>query len=119
MERWPDLFSVNSLYGAVLWQLGEAQPAYQALKRAHQLNADDSGTADLLYTAALELAKKSEAVGSDVEALGYLKESAELKPASPEPHQLMLAIYTRTRRADLAKAEQQKLDQLAKSSNSQ
>ena len=119
VERWPDLFSVNSLYGAVLWQLGEAQPAYQALKRAHQLNADDSGTADLLYTATVELAKKSDAGGPDAEALGYLKEAAGLKPDAPEPHQLMLAIYTRTGRADLAKAEQQKLDQLAKSSNNQ
>jgi len=119
VERWPDLFSVNALYGAVLWQLGEVQPAYQALKRAHQLNADDSSTADLLYAATLELAKKSEAGGSDAEALGYLNEATSLKPGEPEPHQRMLAIYTRTGRADLAKGEQQKLDQLAKSSNSQ
>ncbi|HEY1469047.1 MAG TPA: tetratricopeptide repeat protein, partial [Candidatus Acidoferrum sp.] len=119
VERWPDLFSVNALYGAVLWQLGELQPAYQILKRAHHLNADDSGTADLLYTAALELAKKSEVSGSDAEALGYLKEAASLKPATPEPHQQMLAIYTRTGHDDLAKAEQHKLDQLAKSSKNQ
>jgi tetratricopeptide (TPR) repeat protein len=116
LERWPDLFSLNALYGAVLWQLGEVQPAYQSLKRAHQLNADDSSTADLLYAATLELAKKSEAGGSDAAALGYLKEAASLKPAAPEPHQQMLAIYTRTGRADLARAEQQKLDRLAKSS---
>jgi Flp pilus assembly protein TadD len=116
VERWPDLFSLNALYGAVLWQLGEVQPAYQALERAYQLNADDSSTADLLYAATLELAKKSEAGGSDAEALGYLKEAASLKPAAPKPHQQMLAIYTRAGRADLAKAEQQKLDQLAKSS---
>jgi len=115
VERWPDLFSLNALYGAVLWQLGEAQPAYQALKRAHQLNADDFSTVDLLYTATLELAKKSQAGGSDAEALGYWKEAASLKPAAPEPHQQMLAIYTRTGRADLAKVEQQKLDQLGKS----
>jgi Flp pilus assembly protein TadD len=70
----------------------------------------------LLYTATLELAKKSEAGGSDAEAVAYLKEAANLKPAAPEPHQQMLAIYTRTGRADQAKAEQQKLDQLAKSS---
>jgi Flp pilus assembly protein TadD len=116
VERWPDLFSLNALYGAVLWQSGEVQPAYESLKRAHQLNADDSSTADLLYTATLELAKKSEAGGSDAEALAYLKEAASLKPAVPEPHQQMLSIYTRAGRADLAKAEQQKLDQLAKSS---
>jgi tetratricopeptide (TPR) repeat protein len=108
---------VNALYGAVLWQLREAQPAYEALKRAHQLNADDSSTADLLYTAALELAKKSETGRSDAEALSYLKEAASLKPAAPEPHQQMLTIYARTGHADLARAEQQKLDQLAKSSN--
>lgn len=119
VERWPDLFSVNALYGAVLWQLGEAQLAYEALKRAHQLNADDSGTADLLYTAALELGKKSEVGGSVAEALSYLKEAADLKPGAPEPHQRMLAIYARTGHADLAKAEQQKLDQLSKSSNNQ
>jgi tetratricopeptide (TPR) repeat protein len=103
VERWPDLFSLNALYGAVLWQLGEVQPAYQALKRARQLNADDSGTADLLYAATLELAKKSEAGGLEAEALGYLKEAASLKPAAPEPHQQMLSIYTRAGRADLAR----------------
>jgi len=119
VERWPDLFSVNALFGAVLWKLGEAQPAYEALKRAHQLNADDSSTADLLYTAALELAKKSETGGSDAQALSYLKEAASLKPAAPEPHQQMLTIYALSGHGDLARAEQQKLDQLAKSSNNQ
>jgi Flp pilus assembly protein TadD len=95
------------------------QAAYQALKHAHQLNADDSSTADLLYTATLELAKKSEVGGSDAAALGYWKEAASLKPTEPEPHQRMLAIYMRTGRADLAHAEQQKLDQLSKSSNNE
>ena len=48
-----------------------------------------------------------------------MKEAANLKPAAPEPHQQMLSIYTRTGRADQAKAEQQKLDQLAKSSKNE
>ena len=100
-----------------MWKLGEAQPAYQALERAHQLNADDSSTTDLLYVVTLELAKKSEASASDPEALGYLKEAANLKPAAPEPHQRMIPIYARTGRSDQAKAEQQKLDQLTKPSN--
>ena len=43
-------------------------------------------------------------------------EAANLKPATTEPHQQMLSIYTRAGRAGLAKAEQQKSDQLAKSS---
>jgi len=51
----------------------------------------------------------------DAEMLATL-EAANLKPATPEPHEQMLSIYTRAGRADLAKAEQQKLDQLAKSS---
>jgi hypothetical protein len=51
----------------------------------------------------------------DAEMLATL-EAANLKPATPEPHQQMLSDYTRAGRADLARAEQQKLDQLAKSS---
>ncbi len=117
VERWPDLYSLNALYGAVLWQLGEVFPSYRALKRAHQLNADDSGTTDLLYTTTLELAKQTEAGGADAEALAYLKEATSLKPLAPEPHQRMITIYTRTGRSGEARAEQQKLDQLAKSSN--
>jgi len=117
LERWPDLFSLNALYGAVLWQLGEAEPAYQVLKRAHKLNADDAGTTDFLYTAALELAKKSEENTSHSQALAYLKEAAALKPFEPEPHQQMALIYTQTGHPEQAKAEQQKLHQLTKSSN--
>lgn len=117
VERWPDLFPLNALYGAVLWQLGEAQPAYQALKHAHQLNSDDSSTSETLYAATIEMAKKSEVSGSNAEALRYLKEAASLKPAEPEPHHQMALIYTRTGRPDQAKAEQQKADQLTKASD--
>jgi Flp pilus assembly protein TadD len=117
LERWPDLFSLNALYGAVLWRLGEAEPAYQFLKRAHKLNADDAGTTDFLYTAALELADKSEESASHSQALAYLKEAAALKPSEPEPHQQMALIYTQTGHPEQAKAEQQKFNQLTKSSN--
>ena len=51
----------------------------------------------------------------DGEMLATL-EAADPKPATPEPHQQMLSIYARAGRADLAKAERQKLHQLAKSS---
>ena len=117
VERWPDLFSLSALYGAVLWQLGEAEAAYQSLKRAHQLNADDASTTDLLYVATLELAKRAEASGADSESLNYLKEAAILKPTAPAPHQRMLEIYQRTGRAEQAKTEQLKLQQLTKSAN--
>src|SRR3984893_7078477 len=117
LERWPDLFSLNALYGAVLWQLGEAQPAYEVLKRAHKLNADDADTTDFLYMAALELAKKSEENASHSQALIYLKEAAALKPSEPQPHQQMALIYSTTGHPEQARAEQQKLNQLTKSSN--
>src|ERR1700720_2090170 len=61
IERWPDLFQVNALYGAVLSKLGEDLAAYQALRHAHQLNPQESSTVDLLYIATLGLARKSQA----------------------------------------------------------
>jgi tetratricopeptide (TPR) repeat protein len=117
VERWPDVFSLNAVYGAVLWHLGELLPACEALKRAHQLNSDDATTTDTLYLATLELAKKSEQSGSDAEALRYLKEATSLKPGEGEPHQRMVVIYTRAGNTDQAKAEQQKLNELNKPSN--
>src|SRR6266853_774538 len=59
LKRWPDLFQLNALYGAVLAKLGEDLAAYQALHHAHQLNPQESGTTDLLYLTALNLAKKN------------------------------------------------------------
>jgi Flp pilus assembly protein TadD len=117
LERWPDLFSLNALYGAVLWQLGESETAYQVLKRAHKLNADDASTTDFLYTAALELSNKSEHSASHSQALVYLKEAAALKPTEPQPHERMALIYNQTGHPEQARAEQQKWKQLTKSSN--
>jgi Flp pilus assembly protein TadD len=116
-EQWPDLFSVNALFGAVLWRLHEAEPAYRALKRAHQLNGQDSTTTDMLFAATLDLARNSEESGADAEALNYLEEAAALKPDEPQPHLRMITIYTRIGRADRAKAEQQKLNRLTPPSN--
>jgi len=74
---------------------------------AHEL---DRGVSEQAITVCEELDNPD-----DAEMLATL-EAANLKPATPEPHEQMLSIYTRAGRADLAKAEQQKLDQLAKSS---
>src|SRR6266849_5525515 len=63
IERWPDLFQVHALYGAVLFKLGEDSPAYLALQRARQLNPQDPGTTDLLYTITLTLAGKAQSAG--------------------------------------------------------
>jgi tetratricopeptide (TPR) repeat protein len=116
VQHWPDLFSLNALYGAVLWNLGEIQPAYQALRHAHQLNAQDAGTTALLYRAALELAERAEGVGAASEAIRYLQEAASLEPKAPEPHQRLAVIYQRSGRLELAKDEEQKSQELSKSS---
>jgi Flp pilus assembly protein TadD len=114
VERWPDLFPLNALYGAVLWNLGEARAAYEALHRAHRLNAEDAGTTDMLYVTTLELAKQSADSHADAEELRYLQEAASLKPGDPEPHERLVGLYTRTGRPEQAADERKKAEQLAK-----
>src|SRR6266851_3316765 len=76
VKRWPDIFQLNALYGAVLSKLGEDLPAYEALRRAHQLNQEDSQTANLLYATLLRLARKSQANREYSDALRYFGEAA-------------------------------------------
>ena len=116
LKRWPDLFQLNSLYGAVLLELGEEQQGYASLQHAHELNPQDSGTSDLLYRLALALAQKSRGARQYTESLRYLDEAAKLRPKEPEPHQRMAEIYTLTARTAEATAEQRKAERLAKSS---
>jgi Flp pilus assembly protein TadD len=96
VERWPDIFQLNSLYGAVLAKLGDDVAAYQALARAHELNPQDAGAADLLYRTTLGLARKSLAARQYPDALRYFGEAAKLRPGDPEPHKAMAEIYTLT-----------------------
>jgi len=116
LKRWPDLFQLNSLYGAVLLQLGEEQQGYAALQHAHELNPQDSGTSDLLYQAALAQAHKSQGARQYADSLRYLEEAAKLRPKEAEPHQRMAEIYTLTARTAEAAAEQREAERLAKSS---
>jgi tetratricopeptide (TPR) repeat protein len=96
LQRWHDLFPLNALYGAVLWNLGEVLPAYQALRHAHLLNVQDANTAALLYQSTLAMAKRSEDAGADSEALRYLREATALAPNDPEPKRRIAEIYRRT-----------------------
>lgn len=116
VQRWPDLFPLNALYGTVLWDLGEVLPAYQALHHAHELNAQDPNTIAVLYQAAVELANRAEAKGAHTEALRYLREAAALVPKSPEPHQRMAAIFKRTGQHDQEQAEEKIAEQLGSAS---
>ncbi len=116
VQHWPDLFPLNALYGAVLWNLGEVQPAYQALRHAHQLNAQDAGATALLYQAALELAGRAEGAGAASAAIRYLQEATLLEPKAAEPHQRLAVIYQRSGHLEQARDEEQKSQKLSKSS---
>ncbi|MGA9813356.1 MAG: tetratricopeptide repeat protein [Terriglobales bacterium] len=113
VQRWPDLFQLASLYGAILAKLGQDLPAYQALQHAHQLNPQDVDTANLLYATTFGLAQKSKSAGQFAESLRYLEEASSLRPQEAEPHRRMAEIYSLTSRPAQAAEEKQKADRLA------
>jgi tetratricopeptide (TPR) repeat protein len=117
VKRWPDIFQLNALYGAVLAKLGEDLPAYQALRRAHQLNPADSQTANLLHATLLGLARKSQAAREYSDSLRYFGEAANLRPDDPEPHRSLAEIYVLTDRPAEAAMEQQLADHLNEALN--
>jgi tetratricopeptide (TPR) repeat protein len=113
LKRWPDLFPLNALYGAVLVKLGEPDQAYAALQHARQLNPQDSSTADLLYITTMRLAEKSQTARQYSNALHYFEEAATLRPHDPEPHRGMADIYTHTGKAAQAATERQEASRLS------
>jgi len=78
VDRWPDIFQLSALYGAVLAKLGDDSAAYQVLRRAHEINPRDAANLELLRTVTLRLARKSGADGRDADAQRYYKEADEL-----------------------------------------
>jgi len=113
LKRWPDLFPLNALYGAVLVKLGDDGQAYETLRHARQLKPDDGATVDLLYETSMKLGKKSEEAGEYSRALRYLEEATELRPQDPEPHRSMAEIYARTGKSAQSAEEQKKADRLS------
>jgi tetratricopeptide (TPR) repeat protein len=113
LQRWPDLFPLNALYGAVLLKLGQDRPAYESLHHAHQLNPQDPATLELLHTVTLTLASQNQGARQYSDALRYFEEAAALRPQDPAPHQRMAEIYIAIGRPAQVKAEQQKADSLA------
>ena len=116
LKRWPDLFPLNALYGAVLLKLGETSKAYDALRHAHELNAQDGGTTDLLYSTALQMAEADQKARKYSDSLQYLQEAAKLRPVEPEPHRRMAEIYTVMAHTEQADAEQREAERLSKNS---
>jgi tetratricopeptide (TPR) repeat protein len=115
LKRWPDLFPLNSLYGAVLAKLGENAQARDVLLHARQLNPQDASTADLLYITTLKLAEKEHAAKQYPNALRYFEEAARLKPQEPAPHRGMSEIYSTTGKPVRAAAEREEADRLSNS----
>jgi tetratricopeptide (TPR) repeat protein len=113
IKRWPDLFQINALYGAVLMKLGEFQPAYETLRHAHDLNPQDAGTTEMLYATTFDLAQKNQQARQYADALRYFTEAAKMRPAAPDPHRHMAEIYTLTGHPDEAKVEQEIADKLS------
>ncbi len=112
LKRWPDLFQLNALYGAVLFRLREDLPARDALRHAQQLNPANAGTSEFLYAATLRLAAKSHEAHRYQESLKYLEEASKLRPDDPGPHQLMAEIYKQIGRTEQANSEQKLAESL-------
>jgi len=113
VKRWPDLFQLNALYGAILFKLDQEASAYPVLHHAHQLKPDDAGTRDMLYDTAMRLARKDQAAKRYSDSLRYLEEASNLRPQEPEPHRRKAEVYKLTARAAEASAEQKKAERLA------
>ena len=113
LKRWPDLFQLNALYGAVLIKLGEDILAYEPLQRAHQLHPQDPSTGDLLYATAVQLGQKSQTEKQYAKALEYFEEASKVRPQDPEPHRGMATIYANTGKPQQASAESHEADRLA------
>ena len=113
VERWPDLFPLNALFGAVLYNLGEESLAYQALHHAHELNPQDSATVESLYHVTFNLAQESVASKQYAAALRYLSEAARLRPQDPDPHGVLSEAYDATGRRAEAAEERRQRDRLA------
>ena len=111
VKRWPDLFPLNWLYGAVLMKMGELQPAYEALRHAHELNPQDAATGDMLYATAFDLAQRSQEAREYSDALRYFGEATALKPQEPGPHSHMADIYAALGHPAEAEVERRKASQ--------
>jgi tetratricopeptide (TPR) repeat protein len=114
VKRWPDLFQLNALYGAVLAKLGEDTAAYRALRHAYELNSQDKGTGDLLYLTTLGLGRKAQEAKQYSDGLKYFGEAAKVRPQEPAPHRYMAEVYAAMGRAAEATSEKQEAEQLMK-----
>jgi tetratricopeptide (TPR) repeat protein len=113
LKRWPDLFPLNALYGAVLLQTDGDAAAAPVLRYAHKLNPQDAPTTDLLYGAIVRLAQRAEA---SADSLKLWTEAASLRPGDALPHQALAQTYAAMGNTAEAGAERERANQLSKGS---
>jgi tetratricopeptide (TPR) repeat protein len=113
VKLWPDLSQLSTLYGAVLYKLGDEPSAYQVLSHAHELNPQDAHTAMMLYESGVGLAAKSMGSKEYQTSLRYLREAAQLVPQEPEAHRLLAQLYRATGRNSEAAEEQRQFEILS------
>jgi protein O-GlcNAc transferase len=114
LQRWPDLFPLNALYGAVLLKTADSNAAVAALRHAHELNPQDQATTDLLYGAVVGLAQKSQVAVGQSDSLKLWQEAAKLRPTEPLPHRNLAEIYSamgKTAEAGAERAQAERLSQ--------
>ena len=113
-SRWPDIFRIAALYGAVLAKLGYSAGAYQALSHAHRLDGKDVATGDLLFLTTLAVARGAQGSKKYAEAMRYFQEAAKLKAQEPSPHRGLASVYRLQGKAAMAVAEEREAGRLEK-----
>lgn len=113
LKRWPDLFPLNALYGAVLLKLGREEQAFDVLRHANELNAQDAGAADSLYFLSLKLAEQTSHSKQFPKAIAYLTEASRLRPNEAVPHKQLAGIYTQLGKKQQADAQRKEAERLS------
>ena len=96
LKRWPDLFPLNALYGAVLAKLetNPSRPMTYCVTHI-ELNPQDSSNTQFPLCHDLEAGREESAGRTGIPAaLRYYEEAAKLRPEDPDPHRRMAQIYT-------------------------
>ena len=96
VERWPDIFQLSSLYGAILFELGRPREALPVLRHACQLKPGDAKTSEMLYRTVLGQARASFAARQYSESTALFEEAAKLRPDDPAPRQGLAEVAAAT-----------------------
>ena len=112
MTLWPDLGQLNTLYGAALYKLGDESSAYRALSHAHELNPQDSNTANLLFEVSVVLAKENLDGKKYAQALPYLRQAAGLQPDNPDLHRQLAETYNLAGQPERSAEERREVERL-------